>query len=342
MYDKLFSTNRQVKNIIKRIRGNYYDLDNNVVDRDSVIPILLSAEKEYIIKPSDSNNGLGIEKIYVDNSNLILLNNAVSIDNIEEIYGYNFSIQKVIEQHPIMAAPHPSSVNTLRMVTLRWEKQIHYLLTFARFGANNAVKDNAGAGGVCVGLEDDGTFLNLAIDVDANSHEKHPTTNFDFNKLDRIPNFDRFKSFVVDLHHEVPHHDFISWDIAVDVDLQPVFIEANFAGATWLYQFACKRPLFGDLTDEILDKLYSVENVKKRDIQIRSLQKSQQRRRNKLALISEKLKTKDKKLKKLSKINKNLELEIRRIDNLISKQNNQLENIRNSRSWRYTKIFRKK
>ncbi|QKY70420.1 IS30 family transposase [Lentibacillus sp. CBA3610] len=91
----------------------------------------------------------------------------------------------------------------------------------------------------------------------------HPTTNYRFDNLGKMENFDKFKTFVIDLHKDILHHDFVSWDIAVGIDGQPIFIEANFAGATCLYQLAAQRPLFGDLTEEIIQ--YVANEIKKNE-----------------------------------------------------------------------------
>src|SRR5699024_6601521 len=52
------------------------------------------------------------------------------------------------------------------------------------------------------------------------------------------------------------HHDFVSWDIVVGNDGLPVFLEANFRGGTWFYQLLSEKPLFGDLTEEILEYMH--------------------------------------------------------------------------------------
>jgi len=318
LYDVLFKTDQSVKTIVKRTRGYYYDKNNEILERDKVVHYLISEGSEYIIKPSDSNDGLLIGKLTVSDSNLYLDDKIVDLDKIEEMYEYNFAIQEIIKQHENLAAPHPSSVNTLRMVTLRWKGKIHYLLTFARFGANNSVKDNAGAGGVCVGVTDNGEFLDFAIDANAYKYSKHPTTNYEFKNLPPIENFDIFKEFVMNLHKQVIHHDYISWDIAVDKEAKPVFIEANFAGATWLYQFASKKALFGDLTEEILQTLGPINNPRERNIQVRSAKN------------------------KLTKQNKKLKRKLRKSNQEIETLKKELKTIKNSKSWKYTSIFRKK
>lgn len=329
IYDILINTSNSTKTVIKRVRGYYYDANNNPVNRDSVNNILFNTEPEYIIKPSDNNNGVGIEKITVYDSKMYLSEKQVTLDEIEKIYQFNFIIQKVIQQHPVMAEPHPSSVNTLRMVTLRWKGQIHYLLTFARFGSNNSVMDNAGAGGVCVGVSDTGEFLDVAIDEHCKTHTSHPTTGFEFKNLGKIPNFEKFINFVKDLHTQILHHDFVSWDIAVGIDGEPVFIEANFAGATWLYQMATRKPMFGDLTEEILEHVSNeLQKGVNRDIysRINEIRYKKLRRKN----------------KKLKKKNKLLNKKVKKLEKEINECNKKYEQVVNSKSWKLTNIFRKK
>ncbi|WP_445000719.1 sugar-transfer associated ATP-grasp domain-containing protein [Halomonas mongoliensis] len=70
-----------------------------------------------------------------------------------------------------------------------------------------------------------------------------------------IKNFESYVEFVKALHNDIPHHHLVSWDIAVGDDEQPIFIEHNFAGLMWLYQAATGRPIFGDLTDEVIRKM---------------------------------------------------------------------------------------
>nr|WP_289037985.1 sugar-transfer associated ATP-grasp domain-containing protein [uncultured Allobacillus sp.] len=253
IYDILFPIPNSVSIVLKRVRGNYFDNENIQVDRNAAKDILIKNNSDLIIKPSNTNNGKGIEKLSVRDNNLILNEKEVSMDDIEKMFNDHFVVQKVIKQHSVMAAPHRRSVNTLRMVTLRWNNEIKYLLTFARFGANNDVKDNAGSGGVCLGVSDSGEFLDVAIDEKCKTYTHHPTTNYPFKELNKVPNFEHFKKFVMDLHNNIIHHDFISWDIAVGEDEEPIFIEANFRGATWIYQLATQKPLFGELTEEILD-----------------------------------------------------------------------------------------
>lgn len=257
IYDILLDTQRTTELVLKRVYETYYDAKNNYLSRESAYQQLKDYASDLIIKPSKTDDGEGIEKLTYHNKELYIDEKKVSMQEIEEIYGGHFIVQKVVEQHDIMAAPHPSSVNTLRVVTLRWKGKVRYLLTFARFGVNQSVKDNAGAGGICLGVTDTGEFYNVAVDSNCKRYTHHPTTNYRFADLPPIPNFSEFKEFAIELHNQILHHDFVSWDIIVGKDSKPIFLEANFKGAVWLYQLATERPLFGDLTEEILQHIGS-------------------------------------------------------------------------------------
>lgn len=251
LYDTLINTERAAKTVIKRVRGFYYTDKNDLLTEEQVWEYIKKNNSDLIVKPSTTNNGQGIFKLEINEGKVLKDGQPTSIEELQTYYGPNYMFQEIIKQHPIMSKPHPDSVNTLRMVTLRWQGEIQHLLTFARFGANGSVRDNAGTGGVCVGITDKGEFLDIAIDEKANSHKTHPTTGYKFGK-DKIPNYDEFISFVKDLHKSILHYDFISWDVAVGEDGKPIFLELNFRGVSWLYQLAAQKPLFGDLTSEVL------------------------------------------------------------------------------------------
>ncbi|PTL39409.1 CapA family protein [Alkalicoccus saliphilus] len=263
LYDMFFQTDRLVKAVLKRVRENYFTGDNKHLNKKEAWDHLLSQKEAVIIKPTVTNNGVGINKIHFDNNRAYIKDEEISLETLEERFGPNFVIQDVLKQHPIMAEPHPSSVNSLRMVTLRWKGKIEYLLTFARFGANNSVNDNAGTGGVCLGITDEGEFMNFAVDEHARKHETHPTSGYSFKNQVKIPNFEEYIKFAKELHEQVLHQDYISWDIVVGEDEKPILMEANFSGATWLYQLASQRSVFGDLTEEVISFVMKERRVRK-------------------------------------------------------------------------------
>ncbi|WP_020006930.1 sugar-transfer associated ATP-grasp domain-containing protein [Salinicoccus albus] len=322
LYDLLIPTERSVETVLKRAHGLYFDQHNNFLDKSAALTELLSYKQDFIVKPSNTNNGQGIKKLYYREDYLFLDDEKLHLDALEEMYGANFAVQKVVQQHAVMSEPHPDSVNTLRMVTLRWKDEIRYLLTFAKFGAQGKVLDNTSSGGVSIGVKDNGEFMDTALDRSFKVHAEHPTTGVLFKDMQPIPNFDQFKQYVTDLHKPILHHDFISWDIAVGADGLPVFLEANFKGGTWFYQLLAERPLFGDLTEEILEYMHKERNDK-HSPRFKSFSKNQPS-----------VKKLNKRVQTLKNDNQQLQKERDRID---KKYNNILD----SKSWRMTQPIRK-
>jgi len=255
IYDIILGKENTPKTLLKRVRGNYFGVENEDINKGKAIEIFNLAGQDLILKNSLSDDGKDIFKLTSKNGGVYLGNHRINLSDIEKKMGKNFIIQEVIKQHEIMAKPHPSSINTLRMVTVRWKGKIYYLQSFARFGANNDIRDNAGVGGLCLGVGDDGKFFQKAVDKRGKEHKQHPSTGYVFKDLKAIPEFNKFIEFVKEAHKRVIHQNFVSWDIAVGVDGEPIIIEMNFWGAVWLYQLATEKPIFGELTEEILEHI---------------------------------------------------------------------------------------
>ncbi|WP_027965263.1 sugar-transfer associated ATP-grasp domain-containing protein [Halalkalibacillus halophilus] len=336
LYNNLIEKDKTPSPIIKNINGRFFNSSDSPLIKEEAANLLLKEDAEYIIKPSQTDDGEGIEKLTIKNGILYLNEKDYTINDIDRIYNKNYIIQELISQHPVLAEPHPNSVNTLRIVTLRWDGIIHHLLTFARFGTNNNVKDNAGGGGVCIGVNDDGSFYEFALDKNAKVYYKHPSTDFSFSDLKQIPNYDKCISFAKSLHKRILHHDFISWDITIDKEGEPVFIESNFFGATWLYQLTTQKPLFGNLTIDILKRINAINTIGPTEIPQRTI-KRQSSEIDELKNSIESYKNQTRKLKKKNKKLTNKNAGIMNELNSVKLQN---EYLRSSISWRLTSPLR--
>lgn len=353
LYDILFQAERSPETYIKRVDYKYYNGKNEPITREEAEKVI-SDLKEAIIKPSNRDNGNGIQKIKIADGAVQVSGETVTFNELGQQTGPNFIVQEVIKQHPVMSAPHPDSVNTLRMVTLRWNNKIHYCLTFARFGTNGAVQDNAGTGGICVGITDEGYFVNQAVDEHANVMDKHPSTDFDFKKTSsRIPNFDTYIEFVKKLHQKVLHHHFVSWDIAVGADGEPIFLEANFRGAVWLYQLASQKPVLGEWTTEIFDEINRLNNAGEIDLvkvspsaaaskkKIKSLRRRVQRLKKELEQEKSEMKALTNENYLLNKKVKRQRRKMKRVQSEAEQQLKWKENLVSSPYWKATAPFRK-
>lgn len=331
LYDLLINTEQKAENVLKYTRGQFIINSNEFIDEREAYKILLNdQDNEFILKPSDTNNGINIKKLKVLNDKLYIDGEEVDFNYLEKNIGYNYLIQRIIKQHEVMAKPHPQSVNTLRMATIRWKGKIHNLYTFARFGHSGNIKDNAGAGGLVVGVNEDGSFMSYGV-VRSKIVYEHPTTGIKISDFGKVPNMDRINKFVRDLHKDILLQNYVAWDIAVNQNGDPVFIENNFYGSSWTNQVALNRPMFGDLTDEILQYINANESI----MIHKNINSLSARRRNKVLRL-EKKREKDK--KKVKRLEVNLKNEQKKVETL----EREIKRIKNSRSWRYTRFLRRK
>ena len=243
---------------LRRMNGQYLDARYQAVPEEKVTDRLLGlAERgveEVVIKPSVTDNGKLVHRCRIGPEALWLAGSATSIADLEQTLGPDFIVQEVIDQHPELASFHPPSLNTVRLVTLRWDGSIHVLPSFIRFGTNGAVTDNASTGGVCCGIDDDGALSSYAVDKHGQVYDRHPTTGVAFAGS-AVPSWRRLCDLGRRLHERLLHFDAVSWDFAVDPDGEPCFIEVNFQGACHLYQWATGRTLFGEHTEAVLDAI---------------------------------------------------------------------------------------
>ncbi|MBU5594374.1 hypothetical protein KQI76_04280 [Amphibacillus sp. MSJ-3] len=364
LYDIVINPARSVETVLRNINGNYFDTNHESISFAKANDILLSHDRELIIKPSQTNNGTGIEKIRIEGQHIYFKGETVSFKYLEEVYEENFMIQKVIQQHPNMAAPHPASVNTLRMVTFRWKNEIKLLLTFARFGSGEDIRDNGDVDtSPRIAVSDSGEFSKIGLSQNGQTFTHHPTTGFCFADLEPIPNFDEFKQFVIDCHKKILHLNFASWDIVIGEDGKPIFLEVNFGGSTSFYQLVTQKPIFGDLTEEVLEyvsaELQRKEPVlmlrHRRQIAEREAKRQEREMKKKDRELSRRKQTikeleeKNKKLKKQRRVLKEKleakENELKRAKKKHSKEvkilNEKYKKIINSKSYRYTRPLRK-
>ena len=142
----LISPSSEVPSLFKVMHGAYYSNDGKMLAPNEVDLLLMSCESEVIIKRADTDNGQGVRLATLAAGSLVLGGRNLTLRDLEASYGRNFTIQPRIGQHPVLAAPHPDSLNTVRIVTFRWCGEIRPLLAFVRMGVSGSITDNAGTG----------------------------------------------------------------------------------------------------------------------------------------------------------------------------------------------------
>lgn len=243
-YSFLYKDIPQPTNYIKRIRNVLYDEEMNVISEKKAIEILVS-KTTFIIKPAKSScMGKNIKKIHLPDEN--------QIKNLLLEYKTDFVIQQYISQSQQTSAFNKDSLNTFRISSLYLNGKVSICSIIFRCGQGSSAVDNCGAGGLAVGVNEDGSFKEYALD---NKYRKHYSTlNGTQFKNYRINEVANIVELVKNYHQRLfPHCGFIGWDICLDINDKPILIEVNleFPGIQ-LEQLAIEKPIFGERTQEVI------------------------------------------------------------------------------------------
>ncbi len=186
-----------------------------------MIRAFISKYKEVIIKPANGACGVGIYKLkYDDEEGFNELMNRLE-------RGEDLIMEQLIVQHPEMARMNPSSVNTIRVITMiDKEGNVHIINTSAKFGGSNRCISNTLRGGISCHIDTaTGVCDRPGYDKYGENHVTHPVTNVIIPGF-QIPNWGGVCEFALELSKVVPTGRYIGWDIVITKDGYDV-IEGN-------------------------------------------------------------------------------------------------------------------
>lgn len=248
-FDLLIEKKYLPRTLLRIINFKFYDDKFNYLEFDEAIELLKKEDDEVVMKPAVFSSG---------GSNVVLNSPEEIIELLQKnpIYQSNsFVVQCKIKQHLLIEALHPDSVNTCRIMTANTGKRTVELSTYFRIGRNKSKIDNAQAGGIYCGVNKDGSLHEFAWDVDKRKYFRHPNTDIPFADF-KIPNFDKALNFCLNQHKKLLRLTFISWDIAIGENGEPVFIEFNIRKPAINAHQVVSGPLFGEYTDEMIEKYH--------------------------------------------------------------------------------------
>lgn len=238
---------KHVHTIAKYVQGVWYDDTFEKMTADEVVE-KLSAYPEFVAKPSvGSAGGAGVQ----------FVTEPVDVNGLAELaksFPSDFIVQEVLRQHACMSEIYPHSVNTIRVMTLNYHGEIHVLSSLLRMGANGNRVDNMVSGGVNCAIYADGRLCNKLYNAVGKRFDGHPNTGSVEDK--RILNFQAVLDAACSAHKTLPYMGLISWDFAIDEALEPVLIEFNLKPQGLDLHQRENGPLFGEMTQEILDEVF--------------------------------------------------------------------------------------
>lgn len=251
LYNKAITKDNHIiipKTICGCSNGAFYDGERNPVDRDRIIQIFKTIDRDVIIKPTvGESSGRGVKLLSMSKG--VDSISGLDAEHILDDYGKNFIVQEKIIEHSSYKALHPESINTVRVMTYRKDGEIKHAPIIMRIGVGNTFLDNAHAGGLYISVSDDGYLGQKALRNYSDPLEIHPDTGIVFEGY-HLPYFDRIIDAAIQLHKCLPNLYFVNWDLCVDEEGNTVLIECNMrCGSIWLFQNAWGKSVFGADTE---------------------------------------------------------------------------------------------
>lgn len=252
MIDTFLPDAKHPHTYLKNMNGYFY-WENQPVTREEAIEKCYNL-KDVLIKPSLEYSGHGVKKLDVTDG--VTNIDGLTIDELFSKYKKNYQIQAILKQHPRMNLLNPTSVNTIRVFTYRSGMEILVIYAVVRIGRMGEVIDNQCAGGISAIIGEDGKLGTNGFSGYTSDTIKVTDSGTVLDGFE-IPSFQKVLDLVKSQHYRLPFFNFIGWDIAIDVEGDPVIIEWN--ANTGLSQSAF-GPGFGKYTERIIRELWPREN----------------------------------------------------------------------------------
>ena len=174
----------------------------------------------FFAKPLNAFGGSGITRETVDeNTNFGELYDKLMKNN-------QYLAEEAIVQHEKMNLLSPSSINTIRMVTLNFNGETHFMYALVRMSNGTEVVDNICSGGMYTAIGADGVIRKPAwCDATSVYYDAHPFSKTVFNGFE-IPLFKEAVEMCKKAALVIPQVGYIGWDVAITPD-RPVLVEGN-------------------------------------------------------------------------------------------------------------------
>lgn len=237
---------RLPKTYVHLINGIFLDKNYNILTKEEAVKILIN--KTFVAKPSILSFG---------GQNVSFFKKAKKSE-IEEYLNNleldNMIFQEKIVQSETMAYLHEKSLNTLRIMTLIINDKVYALKPIIRVVTGDNSVGTEGVNELFIGVKDDGTLNDYGFDI----FGERITEGVDGKlfKNVKIKQLDESIEICKKAALRFPHFRLISWDIAINKKNEPVIIEANLNMGNVDIMQPSVGPVFGDLTETVLDEVF--------------------------------------------------------------------------------------
>lgn len=224
--------------------------DNRLLTREQALKYLENIGS-CVIKPTvDTGSGSGVFIAEIKNG--VDINSNKNVSEIFDYIGRSFAVQETMSNNSNISKICPQSLNTFRIITFYTDTGIHHAPLVMRMGSGQNRVDNIHAGGLCVGVNIDGTLKEKAYQLgygDNNlTYKNHPATNVEFKDY-YIGDIEKAVDLAIEMHKRIPQLGILSWDMTINDKEQITLIEVNCRNqSVWFPQVVNDCSIFGEDT----------------------------------------------------------------------------------------------
>lgn len=171
----------------------------------------------------------------------------------EQLCKGRYLAEEFVESHESLAVFHPSSLNTLRVITFRNGDRFEVFGCGLRVGNNGLHVDNAHGGGIFCEIDPKtGMITTDGLDECANTYVKHPMTGVKFKGV-QIPFWKEICALCEEASKELPCLRVVGWDVAILSDGRLELIEGNHSPGMNIVQAPAKHGVHDKFANMLLD-----------------------------------------------------------------------------------------
>lgn len=201
------------------------------------------------LKPQYSSWGIGFFKLTEEE--------FASKEDPKEFYQKlcegRYLAEEFVQSCKELAAFHPSSLNTLRVITFRNGDRFEVFGGGLRVGNNGLCVDNAHGGGIFCEIDpESGKIITDGLDEYSNSYVTHPMTGVPFKGM-QIPRWKEVVELCKEASKELPCLRVVGWDVAILEDGTLELIEGNHSPGMNIVQAPAKHGDYERFSSLLLD-----------------------------------------------------------------------------------------
>lgn len=189
--------------------GKYYNRDVaciHGIKSQKEFRAFCNRHSKIIIKPFDGSCGRGVKIVTVDDEK--------TCDTLIHNYPKGFIAEELIVQDDRLKNLHPSSVNTIRVTTIRMDDSVQIIHPFLRVGQGGNIVDNGGAGGIICDIDLGTGKIFATADEKGKHYSIHPDTGEKLIGFE-IPHWKEALEFAKELALVIPDNRYSGWDLAL-------------------------------------------------------------------------------------------------------------------------------